>query len=181
MTKPLRGKQVITTTEHFTPNQVIRAIRKGHGIAQVAADQLGCERRLIFHYQKQYPEVEAAYREEREKTVDFAENKQLQAMLKGERWAIENWLFCSKEGRERGWIKRAEQARDAGLLNAIQIVIPDNARGDALLTAGDDGNIIDEPPEVTIEMIERDLAHKRKIANLSVGRGSSETYGDSML
>lgn len=167
----------LESAEHYTPEQMIDAIRRAHGIAQGAAELLGCDRMQVFRYMKRYHEVDEVYKEEREKNVDFAENKQLQAMRNGERWAIENWLFCSKEGRDRGWIKRAEQAQDLGLLNAIQIVIPDNARGD-VTGFGPDGQQQDR--ERTIDEIDAELAHQRQISNLVDGR-MGRPRGESML
>ena len=153
----------------YTPDEVADAIQRAHGIPSLAAQILGCERRLIFRYKECYPEVELAYSEARDATVDLAENKQLKALNEGRRWAIENWLFCSKEGRERGWLRRAEQTSDINLLNAIQIIeIPDNTRDAGMVTTvnvehlGDDGDVRTHTYPVTRE----ELAHQKQIGGI---------------
>ena len=164
----------------YTPGEMADAIRRAHGIPSVAAQILGCNRRLIFQYKDRYPEVEVAYTEARDATVDLAENKQLQALRDGRRWAIENWLFCSREGRERGWLRRAEHAQDINLLNAIQIIeIPHNARDAGMVTTvnvehlGDDGNVRQYTYPVTVE----EAKHQKQIAPL-LNAGGGLPRGD---
>ena len=156
------GRRNTPALQRYTPAQVIAAIRRAHGIASAAAEVLRCNRRVIYRYMDKYPEIKAAYEEARDETVDYAESKQIKALKKGERWAIENWLFYSKEGRKRGWIRRAERAQDQGLLNAIQIIMPDNSRGDAAL------------PEVTIQAVEADLTHMKQVSGLVDPRTGGE-------
>ena len=162
-----------------TPEEMIDAVRRGHGIARDAAKILDCTRRTVYAYINRYPEVKQAYKEAREENVDVAENRQLQALNKGERWAIENWLFYSKEGRERGWLKRVEQAKDLNLLNAIQIVIPDNARDGEMATVGvtqadSDGNI----RQYTYATTPEEARHQKRIAGLSKDGGGLTPRGD---
>ena len=171
--------------EHYhtvcTPEEMIDAVKRAHGIARDAAKILDCTRRTVMSYVNRFPEVKQAYNEAREENVDVAENSQLQALNKGERWAIENWLFCSKEGRARGWLKRAEQGQDLNLLNAIQIIIPDNAR-DAAATAvvaaeatvdvtqiGDDGDVRLYTYATTLEEARR----QKQLSHLVPGRTES--------
>lgn len=141
-----RKKKNTPSLQRYSVEQVIDAIVESNGVIALAAEILGCERRAVYRYMDRYPVIKAAHKDARERTVDYAENEQLKALKRGERWAIENWLFHSKEGRERGWLKKAEAASDQNILNAIQIVMPDNDRGDA-------------QPEVTVETIEADLRH----------------------
>lgn len=150
------------TRQKYKPDQVIDAIQRAHGIATVAAKVLGCTRGVIYLYMERYPEIKEACTEARNATVDYAENKQIQALRRGERWAIENWLFYSKEGRARGWLRRAAHAQDQGILNAIQIVMPDNARGDAIV----------QQPTVTIETVEADLRRMKKVSVMIGSDGS---------
>jgi len=173
-----------------SPAKMVDAVQRAHGIATVAAKILGCTRRTIYNYIERYPEVALAYKEAREENVDVAENKQLQALNKGARWAIENWLFYSKEGRERGWLKRAEQAQDMNLLNAIQIVIPDNARDGDMATVnvtqagdggGSDGNDgSDVTRQYTYATTLEEARHQKRIAGLSKdGKGLTPRENES--
>ena len=155
-----------------TPDEMVKAVKDAHGIAAVAATMLDCTRRTVMTYVNRYPEVEAAYKEAREENVDLAENKQLVALNKGQRWAIENWLFHSKEGRERGWLRRAEQGQDLNLMNAIQIIIPDNARDGSeeiatvdVTQEDDDGNVRLYTYAVTPE----EARNQKRLANLTPG------------
>ena len=163
-----------------TPEEMADALWRAHGIARIAAQILDCTRRTVISYVKRFPEVDKAYREAREENVDVAENEQLKALKKGERWAVENWLFCSKEGRERGWLKRAEQAQDLSLLNAIQIVIPDNARDGGVATVDvtqddGDGNVRQYTYAVTPE----EARHQKMIASLVPGGSGLPRGNDS--
>jgi len=133
----------------FAPAEMIHAIEVAHGIAEGAAQWLtrnfaSCSRKTVFNYIERYPEVAAAYEEQRHRNVDFAEQEQLKALKAGERW-----------------LKHAEAARDEGLLNAIQIVIPDNTRDAGMIDV--DVQTVDEggdgrPPA--------NIRHQRRIQNL---------------
>jgi len=122
------------TGRAYTPERVIAALRASSGIASGAAKDLDCSRKVVMDYIHDIPQIQAAYDELREESVDMAEREQLDAMGRKERWAIENWLFNSKQGRARGWLKHAEGLADAGLLNAIQIYMPHNERDDVAVS-----------------------------------------------
>ena len=130
----------------YTPARVIAALRKASGIASGAAKDLDCSRKVVMDYISNFPQIQAAYDELREESVDMAEDEQLKAMGRGDRWAIENWLFNSKQGRARGWLKHAERLADAGLLNAIQIVMPHNERDDVAVSVQQ----FDAPIDITL-------------------------------
>ena len=164
---------------YFEPEEVIDAIERANGIVTGAARILDCHRRTIFNYIKSYEEVEKAYNEARERVVDIAELQQIKALKDGQRWAIENWLFCSKEGRARGWLKRAEQAQDLNLLNAIQIVIPDNTRDNGAAEVTVDyaqlrGDGYQERSQFTYPTTVEELQHQKQIANLRGGKEQGE-------
>jgi len=152
--------------ERFTQEEVIHALRESSGVVNGAAKLLDCGRRLVTEYINRYPSIKAACEEERERSVDIAENEQLKAMLKGERWAIENWLFNSREGRARGWLRHAEQIPDNVLMNAIQIFIPDNTRDDIVdvveFDAPDNGR--QAPYPITVKELEA-KHHMRTLEN----------------
>ena len=174
--KFIGGKPGARYGEVCTPDEMIDAVKRAHGIARDAAAIMDCTRRTVMAYINRYPEVKQAYTEAREENVDVAENRQLVALNKGARWAIENWLFYSKEGRERGWLRRAEQGQDMNLLNAIQIIIPDNARDGDLAAvdvtqAGDDGEVRQYTYATTLE----EARHQKQIAGLPAKTPGSGT------
>jgi hypothetical protein len=93
-------------TQQFTPQQVIAAIRRHHGMLTLAATALRCNRETVRLYAKRYPEVAEALRDEREKTLDVAELALLDAIERGEPWAI--CFYLKTQGKDRGYSTRHE-------------------------------------------------------------------------
>jgi hypothetical protein len=97
----------------FTPQEIIDALRETMGIKMVAARRLGCHVTTLDLYLKRYPEIAAAYKEERNRIVDLAEAKLVERVQKGDSWAI---LFVLKTlGKDRGYAERQELAASGEL------------------------------------------------------------------
>jgi hypothetical protein len=92
--------------QRFTPQQVIEAIRRCHGMLTQVAVSLRCQRATVRNYLKRYPRVAAVLREERERVLDLCELKLSEAIEAGEPWAI--CFYLKTQGRHRGYTVRHE-------------------------------------------------------------------------
>jgi hypothetical protein len=92
--------------EKFTPQQMIMAIRRHHGMVTQTAQALRCQRQTVLNYCRRYPEVAAALREERERVLDEAELALFDAIQRGEPWAIV--FYLKTQGKSRGYSMRHE-------------------------------------------------------------------------
>lgn len=88
----------------FTVEQVADALLKAAGVITHAADLLGIRSVMtIYNYINKYPQLGTILRQCRLRTTDIAETKLMQAIEKGEQWAI---LFKLRtHGRDRGYIE----------------------------------------------------------------------------
>jgi uncharacterized Fe-S cluster-containing MiaB family protein len=82
------------------------ALRQSRGMIAVAARVLGCERQTIYNAIKRHPEINDVVAGERELFVDTAELKLIDAVSKGQAWAIA--LALKTVGRNRGYVERQE-------------------------------------------------------------------------
>jgi hypothetical protein len=88
-------------TQRFTAEQVVAAIIETRGIVTWTAVRLGCTRGTVRNYAARYPDVARALYEERERLVDSAELRLIEAVERGELQAI---VFTLKTiGRHRGY------------------------------------------------------------------------------
>jgi transposase-like protein len=85
----------------FPPQAVIAAIHAEGGMLVQAARRLGCSPMALHKQARKYPEVRQALGEARERTIDLAELRLFEAVLRGEPWAIQCYLTC--QGRARGY------------------------------------------------------------------------------
>jgi hypothetical protein len=91
---------------HYTASQVIDAFRLTHGLVFLAAKSLGCTPETVQSYCKRYPAVQAAKEAARGELIDLAEAKLLQAVHRGEPWAVA--MVLKTLGRSRGYQERHE-------------------------------------------------------------------------
>jgi len=93
--------------EEFTPDDIIKALRKHKGLIYQAAKTLGCSHTTIYRYKDLYPKVQEAIDQERGLFVDKAEDKLNRAVESGEAWAIA--LVLKTLGKSRGYVEKVEQ------------------------------------------------------------------------
>ncbi|MBU4443715.1 helix-turn-helix domain-containing protein [bacterium] len=100
------AKQISTlkkSKEIFTPEKVIEAIEKSHGIKSQAARLLGCNRQTISNYIDRHETIKTAFEDAKESFVDMAESKLFENIEKGDVTSI---IFCLKTlGKDRGYIE----------------------------------------------------------------------------
>jgi hypothetical protein len=95
-----------STYKKYTVEQVIDALAECKGMISPAARYLGCGRRTIQRYMKEYPEIAEAIEDADEEVNDIAELKLLDAIKRGEAWAI--CFRLKTKGKKRGYIEKAE-------------------------------------------------------------------------
>jgi predicted transcriptional regulator len=92
--------------EHFTTEQVIRAIKDKKGIVSSVADTLGVSRLTVYNYINRHATVQQALQDERERMIDTAESALYVALSKQEAWAVS--LVLKTIGKNRGYVERIE-------------------------------------------------------------------------
>lgn len=86
--------------------QVIAALRKTGGAVYLTAKSLKVSHVTVLNYIKRWKEVEEVLREERGKLIDYAENRLLKAVKRGDAWAV---AFCLKTiGKDRGYTEKGD-------------------------------------------------------------------------
>lgn len=85
----------------YTAEQVAKAITDSNGIKAVAARRLGCARNTVVKYANEYAICREAVQTSRETVVDLAEGKLIEAIGRGEPWAVA--LVLKTLGKERGY------------------------------------------------------------------------------
>lgn len=93
--------------ELFTPQEIINALERFHGLVYMTARQLKCAPQTIYEYAERYPAIKQAMKDIREHSGDVAEDRLLRAMDKGDAWAIKFYLATIHKGR--GYVERTEQ------------------------------------------------------------------------
>jgi hypothetical protein len=92
--------------ELFTPEQVIEALGAAGGVILGAAAKLNCDRHTVERYRDTYPVVAEAIRVIKENRKDMAELKLLEAVDRGEGWAVRCYL--ENMAGERGWGRKPQ-------------------------------------------------------------------------
>lgn len=115
--------------ERYTVPQVIEAINFTKGMVYLAAQRLGCSHQAVYNYAKRHPTIQACIDSNRGKLLDTAELKLLDAILKGESWAVQFALRTI--GRNRGYVERQELSAPGGgpmeiKLTEVMIALPDD-------------------------------------------------------
>ena len=101
-----------STYKKYTVNQVIDALAECKGMISPAARYLGCGRRTIQRYMKEYPEIAEAIEDANEEVNDIAELKLFDAIKRGEAWAI--CFRLKTKARNRGYVERGEVSGPGG-------------------------------------------------------------------
>jgi hypothetical protein len=96
----------VANKEQHTVEEVIRAVRAAHGLKAPTARVLGVAYNTIVRYERKYPTVAQAIREEREKFKDFLEHAFQLRVERGDTTAI---IFGLKTlCKDRGYVERVE-------------------------------------------------------------------------
>ncbi|MBA3312619.1 MAG: hypothetical protein M3552_03205 [Planctomycetota bacterium] len=93
--------------ELYSPEKIIESLRESRGMVYAAARRLGCSYNTIRRYVERYPEVAEVLEEERGRTGDQAESKLVEAIGRGDAWAVKYYL--STQCKDRGYVERIEQ------------------------------------------------------------------------
>ncbi len=104
----------------YTTEEVIKAIEEAKGILADAARKLGCTRRTVHNYVNRYPTVKAVYKDETEKSVDYAEGKLMDLIKAKNVSAI--IFFLKTKGKHRGYVERQEIAHEGEMTQKIKII-----------------------------------------------------------
>ena len=89
--------------KRLTQKQIIKAIYESNGILTAAANNLGCTRQTIYNRMKTSPQIEAAYEDAREETIDKTESA-LFANIKAKKESS-IFYYLNNMGRSRGYGK----------------------------------------------------------------------------
>ena len=109
-----------STYKKYTVNQVIDALAECKGMISPAARYLGCGRRTIQRYMKEYPEIAEAIEDANEEVNDIAELKLFDAIKRGEAWAI--CFRLKTKARNRGYVERGEVSGPGGKRVKIKLL-----------------------------------------------------------
>jgi hypothetical protein len=90
----------------YTAEQMIDALAESMGMISPAARALGCSRDTIRRYLAEYPEIAEAIEDANEEVNDIAELKLLDAIKRGEAWAI--CFRLKTKAKNRGYVEKAE-------------------------------------------------------------------------
>lgn len=87
----------------YSTEAILAALETYHGKINLAAQELGCNRRTIDRRAKSDPRVLHAIEHFRERIVDVAELRLEDAVLAGERWAVR--FMLETRGKDRGYTR----------------------------------------------------------------------------
>lgn len=71
-----------------------------------AAESVGVSRNCFYDWLHADPELEAAWKDAKESTIDFAEGKLLNNIKEGKETSI--IFFLKTQGKKRGYVEKAE-------------------------------------------------------------------------
>ncbi len=89
------------SSTRYTAEQIAQALKESNGIKAVAARRLGCARNTVVKYAQEYAVCREAVETARETIVDLAEGKLVEAIARGEPWAVA--MVLKTLGRGRGY------------------------------------------------------------------------------
>lgn len=92
--------------QQVTDEEIIETLKKCRGLLYLAANILGVPHATLAYRINNTPELLESMKDQRGKTLDLAEAKLMQAVDKGEQWAIT--MLLRTLGRERGYVERQE-------------------------------------------------------------------------
>lgn len=91
---------------HFTKEQVLDAIKGSNGIMSTIAGLLGCDWSTAEKFTQKWEETKTALQNEKERTLDAAENVILNA-LNAKDVQTAKW-YLKMKGQDRGYVERQE-------------------------------------------------------------------------
>lgn len=107
---PPRKPTATVVAKPPTPRRTVdvleRELRRAYGLVSVVAERLGMSRQALYRRIRKSERLQEALRDAREIVVDTAELKLIEAIRKGEPWAI--GLALKTLGKERGYVERQE-------------------------------------------------------------------------
>jgi hypothetical protein len=104
----------------YSVEQMIDALAESMGMISPAARKLGCSRDTIRRYLAEYPEIAEAIEDANEEVNDIAELKLLDAITRGEAWAI--CFRLKTKAKNRGYVEKAELSGAKGAPVKIKLV-----------------------------------------------------------
>lgn len=97
---------IMVRPRKYSNAKIISALKKKKGMVYLAASMLGCDANTIYDRAKVTPAIATLILHENGKVDDTAEMKLLQAINKGQPWAIAFRL--SRKGKHRGYTEKVE-------------------------------------------------------------------------
>jgi hypothetical protein len=104
--KPEKKKHWGRGVPKVTNDQVKAAIIKTRGLVYLAAQALNITPQALFMRARKFPEIRQLIENERNRIIDFGEAKLVEAVGKGEGWAV--CFLLKTQGRRRGYSERFE-------------------------------------------------------------------------
>jgi predicted transcriptional regulator len=101
---------MITKPQKHTVKEIIAAIENTGGIKQRIAQKLGIHRHTLYKYEKQYPSVARALKDETEKIIDKAESNVFKSIQDGD--VEDSWKLLRYRGKDRGYVEKSEHKVD---------------------------------------------------------------------
>lgn len=92
--------------ERYTAKQMIAAVPGSGGLQTEIALRVGCDRRTVARFAKNYPTVAEAIEQEQASIIDMAQGKLAMAVKSGQPWAIK--FMLATIGKRRGFTERTE-------------------------------------------------------------------------
>ena len=96
--------------DKLTAKQILDAIENTGGIKQRIAEKLGIHRHTLYKYEKQYPTVAQALKNEVEKIIDKAESNVFKSIKEGD--VEDSWKLLKYRGKDRGYVEKSEHKVD---------------------------------------------------------------------
>ena len=123
-TKGDKRKKPLPREKSYTDKKIIAAIKAAGGILSVAADELGCDRSLIYKRSHENPEIQAAIEEARESILDMAEGVVFTAVSSGD-VDTAKWVLA-RQGRKRGYGEKIEQDLNVNKVPTLELILNTN-------------------------------------------------------
>lgn len=96
--------------QKHTAKEIIAAIENTGGIKQRVAQKLGIHRHTLYKYEKQYPSVAQALKNEIERIIDKAESNVFKSIQEGD--VEDSWKLLRYRGKDRGYMEKSEHKVD---------------------------------------------------------------------
>ena len=110
----------------LTPAAILKVIPGTFGNQSEIARRLGVKRETVAGYIDRFPEVKAAFEQERESAIDFAESRLMSGINSGDPESIR--FFLRTIGRKRGYNERMEVTGQNGGAIIVKLT-PEDAQG----------------------------------------------------